>query len=310
MPGNIKNVIAAIDYIESHLHEKLDLETIAEALHYSKYHLHRMFTGTVGLTIQTYAQRRRLTEAAKMLVFSDKPILEIALTAGYESQQSFTDSFRAMYKKAPNRYREEEEFYPLQLRYVLNENPENLKGEVCWQQRITYATEADIPEWMKLVHLVIDGFPHLDEKQYPEQLQEYIRNGRALILKDADTAVGVMAFNEMTGSIDFLGVHPQYRKMGIAKAFCEKALYELVHSGAITVTTFREGDKADTGYRETLKKLGFAEAELLVEFGYPTQRFILQKPKDGFCNHVPQKSKDGFCSQVLRKEETEGTEHE
>lgn len=29
MPGNIKNVIAAIDYIESHLHEKLDLETVA-----------------------------------------------------------------------------------------------------------------------------------------------------------------------------------------------------------------------------------------------------------------------------------------
>ena len=125
MPGKIKNVIAAIDYIENHLHEKLDLDMIAEALHYSKYHLHRMFTGTVGLTIQTYAQRRRLTEAAKLLVFFDKPILEIAFTAGYESQQSFTDSFRAMYKKTPNQYREEDEFYPLQLRYVLNENPAN-----------------------------------------------------------------------------------------------------------------------------------------------------------------------------------------
>ncbi len=309
MPGNIKNVIAAIDYIESHLHEKLDLDTIAEALHYSKYHLHRMFTGTVGLTIQSYAQRRRLTEAAKLLVFSDKPILEIALTAGYESQQSFTDSFRAMYKKAPNQYREEEEFYPLQLRYVLNENPANL-GEVCWGQKIAYATEADITEWMELVHLVIDGFPHLDEEQYLEQLQEYIRNRRALILKDANTAVGIMAFNEMTGSIDFLGVHPQYRKKGIAKAFCEKALHELVCSEVITVTTFREGDKADTGHRKTIKSLGFAEAELLVEFGYPTQRFILQKPKGGFSSRVLQEPLREPCNRVLRKEETEGTEHE
>ena len=91
MPGNIKNVMAAIDYIESHLHEKLDLETVAGAVHYSKYHLHRMFTGTVGLTIHDYVQRRQLTEAAKMLVLSDRPILEIALSAGYESQQSFTD---------------------------------------------------------------------------------------------------------------------------------------------------------------------------------------------------------------------------
>ena len=51
MPGNIKNVMAAIDYIENHLHEKLDLETVAGAVHYSKYHLHRMFTNTAGLTV-------------------------------------------------------------------------------------------------------------------------------------------------------------------------------------------------------------------------------------------------------------------
>ena len=113
MAGNIKNVIAAIDYIENHLHEKLDLETVAGAVHYSKYYLHRMFTDTVGLTIHDYVQRRRLTEAAKLLAFSDRPILEIALLAGYESQQSFTDIFKAMYKKSPNRYRGEEEFYPL-----------------------------------------------------------------------------------------------------------------------------------------------------------------------------------------------------
>lgn len=298
MPRNIKNVIAAIDYIESHLHEKPDLDTIAEALHYSKYHLHRMFTDTVGLTIQTYIQRRRLTEAAKLLVFSDKPILEIALAAGYESQQSFTDSFRTMYKKSPNRYRMEKEFYPLQLRYVLHENPANLDGEACLWQKIACATEEDIPEWMELVHLVVDGFPRLNEEQYLGQLREYIRNRRALILKAADIAVGIMAFHEMTGSVDFLGVHPQYREKGIAKAFCEKALHELVCTEAITVTTFREGDKADTGYRKMIKRLGFVEAELLVEFGYPTQRFILQKPKSG------------FSSQVLRKEETEGARHE
>ena len=43
----------------------------------------------------------------------------------------------------------------------------------------------------------------------------------------------------------------------------------------ISITTFRQGDKADTGQREAYKRLGFAEAELLTEFGYPTQRFTL-----------------------------------
>ncbi len=290
MSANIKKIMAAIDYIESHLHEKLDLENVAKAVHYSKYHLHRMFSDTAGLTIQTYIQRRRLTEAAKLLVLSGRPILDIALSAGYESQQSFTDIFKIMYKKSPNQYRKEEEFYPLQLRYILNENPAGLE-EKNWKNKIVFAEKEDIPKWIELVHLIIDGFPHLDEQQYRKQLQEYIGNKQALILKSTDTAIGIMAFNETKGSIDFFGVHPQYPKIEIGKAFCELALYELASSPQISVTTFREGDKADTGYRKMWGSLGFSEAELLVEFGYPTQRFILQKPLDRPCNHVLQKEK-------------------
>lgn len=74
-----------------------------------------------------------------------------------------------------------------------------------------------------------------------------------------------------------MGIHPQYRKQGITQAFLKKAISLLITSDEISVTTFREGDKADTGYRNIFKNLGFAEAELLVEFGYPTQRFVLQK---------------------------------
>ena len=39
--------------------------------------------------------------------------------------------------------------------------------------------------------------------QVEGSLQEYIKNKRALILKDTDTAIAIMAFNEVTGSIDF-----------------------------------------------------------------------------------------------------------
>ena len=114
MQKQIENVMTIINYIEDHLTENPDLDTIAEAMHYSKYHMHRVFAEEAGLTIHNYMQRRRLTEAAKLLVFSEKPIMEIALIAGYESQQAFTAVFKEMYKKTPGRYREEEEFYPLQ----------------------------------------------------------------------------------------------------------------------------------------------------------------------------------------------------
>lgn len=80
MENHILNIETVIDYIESHLDEKLDLEKVSEAVHYSKYHLHRMFTNTVGMTIHDYVQRRQLTEAAKLLVFSSKPIIEIAFS--------------------------------------------------------------------------------------------------------------------------------------------------------------------------------------------------------------------------------------
>ena len=99
-------VSQAIRYIEEYLHEKIDLDMAASALHYSKYHLHRVFMKAVGMTIHGYAKRRQLTEAAKLLVCSEKPIIEIALMSGYGSQQAFAEIFKAMYKISPAKFRE------------------------------------------------------------------------------------------------------------------------------------------------------------------------------------------------------------
>ena len=108
-------------------------------------------------------------------------------------------------------------------------------------------------------------------------LKQRINAKRALILKDGDLAIGIMLFSYQTGSIEFMGTHPLYRDQGIPKAFLDKVMGELIQEKTISITTYREGDKADTGQRKVIKELGFAEAELLVEFGYPTQRFVLAK---------------------------------
>lgn len=250
---------------------------MAAGVHCSKYHLHRTFTTLTNLTLHDYIQRRRLTESAKLLVFSGEPILELALLAGYESQQAFTDVFTAMYKRAPNRYREEEKFYPLQLKFELGggESMPRLPERGQWD--ITFATEGDIPCWMELVRLVIDGFPHLDEAEYVHTLKSRIATNRALILKAGEKAIGIMLFSYDTGSIDFMGTHPLYRRQGIPRAFLDKVMGELLRERDISITTYRAGDRADTGHRREIIELGFAEAELLVEFGYPTQRFILPR---------------------------------
>ncbi len=275
--NSIKNTALAINYIEEHLAEKIDLDIVSNAVHYSKHHLHRMFTQTIGLTLHDYVQRRKLTEAAKLLVFSDKPILDIALAAGYESQQAFTNIFTAMYKQPPNKYRDNEKFYPLQSKFEFEGGYEMLDSEDNNQWNVNYASEKDIPCWMTLVRLVIDGFPHLYEDEYIQVLKQRIRTGQALILKDNEIAIGAMLFSFKTGSIDFMGTHPLYRKKGIPKAFLDKVMGDLLKGKDISITTYREGDKADTGHRKEIMDLGFAEAELLVEFGYPTQRFVLPK---------------------------------
>jgi AraC-like DNA-binding protein/ribosomal protein S18 acetylase RimI-like enzyme len=278
---NLEAVIAAIEYIEAHLSDdKLDLDTVAEAVHYSKYHLHRLFSDTVQLTIHDYAQRRRLTEAAKLLVFSNKPILDIAVLAGYDSQQAFSGIFKAMYKQSPLEFRKSEVFYPLQLEFDFKNRREIIgnAGEQAARE-VRFAAEADLPSWMELARLAVDGFPYLDEREHSETLKRYIDTKSALLMTEGGMVIGGMLLSYETGSIDFLAVHPLYRKKGIARDFLDIALTELLKNKEISITTFREGDKADTGYRRALKELGFSEAELLTEFGYPTQRMVLSKER-------------------------------
>ena len=261
---SVISIEAVIDYIESHLDGKLELETVAEAVHYSKYHLHRLFTETVGMTIHDYVQRRQLTEAAKLLVFSDKPIIEIAFICGYESQQSFSLAFKAMYKSPPAEYREERSFYPLQLRFILHRRTTAMEFII---QDIRLAEKKDIADWMNLMRLVIDGYPVMDEDDYLAKLEESIDEKRALVLREGDILIGAMAFTYSPGSIEFLGVHPQYRNRGLQKLFLDALLETYLPGQEISTTTFREQDKADTGHRDMLLQLGFAEKELLTEFG-------------------------------------------
>lgn len=61
MQGQTVRIVSkAIQYMKAILSDKLELDMVAAALHYSKFHLHRIFTKTVGLTIHVYAKRGSL----------------------------------------------------------------------------------------------------------------------------------------------------------------------------------------------------------------------------------------------------------
>ncbi|WBF66385.1 AraC family transcriptional regulator [Desulfovibrio subterraneus] len=85
----------------------LSLETLAGVAHLSPFHFHRVFTGMVGESVKAYIRRLRLERASTMLAFTERPVLEVALDSGYESQEAFTRAFKARFGSSPAQYRKE-----------------------------------------------------------------------------------------------------------------------------------------------------------------------------------------------------------
>ena len=119
MKGQKEAVKKAIDYIEKYLEEEISLDTISKNIGYSKFHLNRIFTEYTGITMYKYLQNRRLTVAAEKLVKTNKPIIQIAYEAGYDTQQSFSFAFKQIYLYPPKIYRDIGIFLPKQNRIYM-----------------------------------------------------------------------------------------------------------------------------------------------------------------------------------------------
>lgn len=94
-----------IHWIESHLHERISSEAIDDVTGFSKYHFHRVFQAAVGMSISQYIRMRRLANAATTLLHTDERIIDIAFYYQFESQESFTRSFKKLYGLPPGQYR-------------------------------------------------------------------------------------------------------------------------------------------------------------------------------------------------------------
>lgn len=145
--------------------------------------------------------------------------------------------------------------------------------------RAVYATEADISEWMKLVEEVADNFPGLEIADYTVILRKNIARKTALCIRLNGRIAGILLFSPKQGCLSCMAVHPQYRRRGLASALVAEML-RLMPAGNVTVTTFREGDEKGAAPRKIYEKFGFEPDELIYEFGYPVQRFILRRGKE------------------------------
>lgn len=95
----------ALDHIERHLDQALDVTELARIAATSEHHLRRMFSALAGMPLSEYIRRRRLTVAGADVLAGRDTLLEIAVRYGYSSTEAFTRAFRAMHGIGPGEAR-------------------------------------------------------------------------------------------------------------------------------------------------------------------------------------------------------------
>ena len=109
-PSNPKEVNAAdyfemtqkaVDYIEEHLDERIQVYDLARISLCSEAHFSRIFRAIVGLSVMDYMRGRRLSLAARELALAHAKVLDVALKYGYETPEAFAKAFKRFHGTSP-----------------------------------------------------------------------------------------------------------------------------------------------------------------------------------------------------------------
>jgi AraC-like DNA-binding protein len=94
-------------FIEEHLTERIrvsDLSTLAKS---SPSYFSSAFKRTFGVSPHAYVIRRRVGQAAELMLNSNAPLSEIAINCGFADQAHFSRQFRRTMGRTPSAWRRE-----------------------------------------------------------------------------------------------------------------------------------------------------------------------------------------------------------
>lgn len=117
-----------IKFIEDNLDQNLSQPILAEKSGYSKSHLHRAFKFEVGMSVSEYVRHRRIAASSTLLLYTEIPILDIALEFQFNSQEAFSRSFKKIYSLSPGKYRKLIPKIIIKQEDLEMENDSNVKG--------------------------------------------------------------------------------------------------------------------------------------------------------------------------------------
>lgn len=100
--GKLQN---ALDYIDAHFTEKLNLAYVANLVDQNYFYFSRNFKREVGMTFLEYVTEKRMTEAVKLLSDNNLKIYEISEKLGYDDCKYFFKLFKKRYGISPTALR-------------------------------------------------------------------------------------------------------------------------------------------------------------------------------------------------------------
>lgn len=94
-----------IKYIETHLTQKIDYNELAKILAVSEQSMQRIFVFITNMSLAEYVRKRRLSKAYEELKSSNIKIIDLAIKYQYESEISFSRSFKRVFGITPSECR-------------------------------------------------------------------------------------------------------------------------------------------------------------------------------------------------------------
>lgn len=95
----------ARDLMDRRFADPLDLDALAAAAGYSRYHFVRTFAAAYGETPGRYLTRRRIERAADLLRSANLTVTEVCTAVGFASLGTFSRTFSASMGESPSAYR-------------------------------------------------------------------------------------------------------------------------------------------------------------------------------------------------------------
>jgi AraC-like DNA-binding protein len=104
-PGDVLvHLRRARDRVDRDYAQPLELDDLARTAGISKYHFHRLFTATYGVTPAAYLSRRRIERAQDLLRATNLTVTEVCYAVGFSSLGSFSARFRAVVGEGPREF--------------------------------------------------------------------------------------------------------------------------------------------------------------------------------------------------------------